>query len=105
MEKVCDKVGFLHDGVITYESDLKDLTKQNAIRVVFAHPYEGQLESEWIACEVKDANTVKFVLLGENKVEAQKELFSYLATLDNPVVSIENDSKSLEEVFQEVCGL
>lgn len=104
MEKVCDKVGFLQDGIIKYESNLQDLTKREAIRVIFAEPYTGNMQSELFTEQVENPHKVVFHMNADKRLEAQKLLLQYLATLDNPILSIENASKSLEELFQEVCG-
>lgn len=112
MEKVCDKVGFLQDGVIKYESVLEDLTIETAICVTFASDCavkvmeKAQLKEKGslFTCVQQGADRVVFTLNPQQMLEAQKELFTYLGSLDYAIVSIENESKTLEDLFQEVCG-
>ncbi len=104
IEKICDKVGFLQDGVIKYESQLEDLTKQDALRVCFNEPYISSIDCELVTEQLENSHTVVFRMNTDKKIESQKLLLQYLASLDNPILSIGNESKSLEELFQEVCG-
>ena len=100
MERVCDKVGFLHDGIIQNEVRVRDLLsgKQDAWEIRFEKP---------CALPPWDASLVTAQQTGEGtylfETTNQKYLLRYLAELPATIASIKNKALSLDDLFEEVC--
>lgn len=102
MEKVCDKVGFLQDGIIKKEVVINELdTSTNALRVVFeSEPVLPLYEEEML--QITKVNEKEYIFNIGNIIQ-QKYLFEYLSKIDTPIVGIRRVLQSLDEMFQEMC--
>lgn len=100
MEKVCDKVGFLHDGVIKNEVWVSELLsgKQDSWEIEFETVIELPIYNK-TAMFVVPTSEKSYVF----ETEDQKYLLRYLASLPTKIVSIRNKTISLDELFEEVC--
>lgn len=100
MEKVCDKVGFLHDGVIKKEVWIGELLtgKQDSWEVEFETGLELPVYDNSAMC-ITPISTKVYVFESAN----QKYLLQYLTSLPAKIMSIRNRSLSLDELFEEVC--
>lgn len=100
MEKVCDKVGFLHDGVIKKEVWIGELLtgKQDSWEVEFETGLELPVYDNSAMC-ITPISTKVYVFESAN----QKYLLQYLTSLPAKIMSIRNKSLSLDELFEEVC--
>jgi len=100
MEKVCDKVGFLHDGVIKNEVRVNELLsgKQDSWEIEFETELEFPAYNKTAMC-VAPASEKSYVF----ETTDQKYLLQYLASLPAKIVSIRNKAISLDELFEEVC--
>lgn len=100
MEKVCDKVGFLHEGVIKNEVCVGKLLcgKENLWEIEFE---TGMKLSAYNKAVMTVAQTSERSYIFETV--DQKYLLEYLALLDEKIVSIRNKAISLDELFEEVC--
>lgn len=98
MEKVCDKVGFLHNGIIQQEIYVEKLLAgdQGVWEIMFdgnpVMPSNGRIK-----IFQKDPTTYLF------ETTDQKELLGFLLHLPCEIVSIKNKSTSLDDLFEEVC--
>ena len=100
MERVCDRVGFLHKGRIQKELDVRELEEgeQNRWEITFEPGVRlPDYEKEKLAIEEMDGGTYVF------KTSAQKYLLEYLLRLPARIRAIRNKRRSLDEIFQEVC--
>lgn len=100
MEKVCDKVGFLHDGVIKKEVLVRELLsgKQDSWEIEFEAGLELPVYNNSAMC-ITPTSAKSYVFKASN----QKYLLQYLASLPVKITSIRNMSFSLDELFEEVC--
>lgn len=100
MEKVCDKVGFLHDGVIKNEVWVSELLsgKQDSWEIEFETVIELPVYNK-TAMFVVPTSEKSYVF----ETADQKYLLKYLASLSAKIVSIRNKATSLDELFEEVC--
>ena len=100
MEKVCDKVGFLHDGVIKNEVWVSELLlgKQEAWKIEFETVFELPTYNK-TAMFIVPTSEKSYVF----ETADQKYLLQYLASLPVKIVSIRNKAISLDELFEEVC--
>lgn len=100
MEKVCDKVGFLHDGVIKNEVWVSELLlgKQEAWKIEFETVFELPTYNK-TAMFIVPTSEKSYVF----ETADQKYLLQYLASLPAKIVSIRNKAISLDELFEEVC--
>ena len=103
MEKVCDKVGFLHDGVIKRELEISQMVDSSLeIRVKFDNP--EKLRKDGLITELVETSAVDECLFRVNDIAGQKELFKALSECESRIVTIRSESLSLDRVFQEVCN-
>ena len=106
MERVCDQVGFLSDGIIKKNIKVSELQEGCAyVRVTFA---ENQIDSHifelaGLQFEVT-GGMYRFALDQKDILVSQKKLLNVLAGLDIEIASIHNESNNLDKLFEEVCG-
>lgn len=101
MEKVCDRVGFLHEGVIKNEVWISTLLsgKQDMWEIKFETTLEHPAyNEELLHIEQTSEKTYLF------ETTEQKYLLQYLAMIPEKIISIRNKVVSLDELFEEVCG-
>ena len=100
MEMVCDKVGFLHDGVIKNEIRVGELLsgKQDSWEIEFEAELEFPAHNETDLC-VTPTGEKSYLF----ETADQKYLLQYLASLPVKIVSIRNKVLSLDDLFEEVC--
>lgn len=106
MEKVCDKVGFLHDGVIKRELEISQMVDSSlGIRVKFDNPEKLRKDAlNGLITEQVETSAVDECLFRVNDIAGQKELFKALSECESRIVTIRSESLSLDRVFQEVCN-
>lgn len=100
MEKVCDKAGFLHDGIIKNEVCVGELLsgKQDAWEIAFEMelvlpPYHAAVLS------VKHTGEKTYLF----ETTDQKYLLHYLSQLPVKIAYIRNKVVTLDDLFDEVC--
>ena len=100
MEMVCDKVGFLHNGVIKNEIRVSELLsgEQDSWEIEFEAELEFPAHNETALC-VTPTGEKSYLF----ETADQKYLLQYLASLPKKIVSIRNKAISLDELFEEVC--
>ena len=100
MEKVCDKVGFLHDGIIKKEVRIDELLsgKQDSWEIGFEMNFEFPAYNK---------NVLHIVETGEKvylfETVDQRYLLQFLLQLPVKIISIRNKAISLDDLFEEVC--
>ncbi|MCR5102848.1 MAG: ABC transporter ATP-binding protein [Eubacterium sp.] len=108
MDSICDKAGFLSNGVIVKEVDVKDSKKNvSEIEVIFASkPDLDQLyryAPKIILMNPKDPRIIKIEIDENDHMNSQQSALQGLATLKQEIISIKSSSVSLDSIFQEVC--
>lgn len=105
MEKICDEVGFLYEGLILKHISIKQMTKQgNSLRILFEdtvslNPFDLEM------LDIVEVNSTEFIFkMNENDLlKSQKYLFEYLSNLPALILEIKKETQSLDDIFQEVC--
>ena len=103
MEKLCDEVGFLHKGIISRTVNVRDLNNRNAWIVQLNRNPDGMD----ISCDqvsVIGDRQLRIVIDGDEHIKNQQNALKWLSSLDSMIVSIRNESRTLEDLFQEVCA-
>ncbi len=106
MEKVCDRVGFLSEGVLIRQMNISELNgSMSSIYLTFAStPDETFFDGmNNISCTKVEDLVLRMDATGGNIIGAQKELFARLSTYDNPVTGFKLNMSDLDTLFQEVC--
>ena len=102
MEKICDRVGFLHNGAI-----IKTIYTKRGARKKVRLVFESPLPEEWIA----EKNTA-LLKVGEDSVvfseefydvEKQKNVLKAILDMNNTIVNMEVIGIDLEREFREIC--
>ncbi len=105
MDSICDKAGFLSNGVIVKEVDVAK-SRENSSEMIIKFSTEPDLDTLYRFAPslfVIDPVTVRIVLDKEHKLESQQSALSGLAALPQEIVSISSAAVSLDNIFQEVC--
>lgn len=99
MERVCDKVGFLHNGSIQREVRINELLSGRD------DTWEVTFDCELL--DVPQDATIVISRIDQTKYtfqfNDQKRLLYYLAQLPETIVSIKNKATTLDDLFGEVC--
>ena len=96
IERNCDEIGFLSEGVIVRATSNDDKTE--TVRVRFKDSVEKLVAPrDGIKVEGKCVTAVI------HNLEEQKRLFLELSSLDVPIDTMHTSGKSLEEMFMEIC--
>ena len=102
MEKLCDEVGFLHKGIISRTVNVRDLSNRNAWIVQLNRNPDGMD----ISCDqvsVIGDRQLRIVIDGDEHIKNQQNALKWLSSLNSMIVSVRNESRTLEDLFQEVC--
>jgi ABC-type multidrug transport system, ATPase component len=102
MQNICDRVGFLSDGVIKKELNINSYIDNEAIRVRFNGNIINELKT------LDNSINVDIIANGEyifrsNAQDFQKKIFFFLSNTNMKVLSIRNESINLDDIFSEVC--
>ena len=103
MEKLCDEVGFLYKGIISRTVNVRDLNNRNTWIVQLNRNPDGMD----ISCDqvsVIGDRQLRIVIDGDEHIKNQQNALKWLSSLDSMIVSIRNESRTLEDLFQEVCA-
>lgn len=105
MEKVCDKVGFLHNGIIKKSMLIGELEKQEmTVNIRFdgevnVKPYDNSR----LDIIQKSEDEYVFRTYEDRAISNQKYMFEYLSSLDTKICGMKKELQSLDDLFQEVC--
>ena len=102
MEKLCDEVGFLHKGVIQRTVNVRDLNNRNAW-LVQLNQKPDRMDISCDQVSVIGDRLLRIVIDGDRHIKSQQNALKWLSSLDSMIVSIRNESRTLEDLFQEVC--
>lgn len=103
MENVCDKVGFLHNGIIKRQLNVCDLQDGFTWLIRFRNEIILEGKHEHFNMQKVDVNTYRIILNPSKIIEGQQEALKYLSLIKQPIESIQNDTQNLDAIFQEVC--
>lgn len=100
MERICDRVGFLHNGIIEKEMCVNDLLegKKDSWIVTFNKKLQS-LSCSQVEITLLNDDTFTYLFESEN----QKLMLQFLMETDASITSIKNKTISLDELFEEVC--
>lgn len=103
MEKICDRVGFLADGVIKKSIKLNEVSSgSESIHVRFMEPVDKEvLDKHELVYKIISEN--EYVFLTKEGTDLQKRVFAMLASVNSPVSMIQSEKNDLEKLFMEVC--
>ena len=104
MEKVCDKVGFLHRGVIQREVEIASIiSDETKIRVKFADELGADNSPFDILQNVsKLSNNEYLVIL--NGEDEQRKFFDAMTKTNRRVAFLTTEAIKLDNLFKEVCN-
>jgi ABC-2 type transport system ATP-binding protein len=105
MDKICDKAGFLNNGVIVREVNIAE-SKKNASIMVISFKTEPDLETLYNyvkQIEIMDPLTIRLRIDEKDKIGSQQTIMTGLAALGQEIASISSAALSLDGIFQEVC--
>lgn len=107
MEKMCDHVGFLTEGVIKKHLSIKELDRGGNYISVSLGDNEADVEflkTTELPYELTSDGTVRFRLEDDRDCKKQKVLFQHLAGLNVKIESIHSEVDTLDKIFREVCN-
>jgi ABC-2 type transport system ATP-binding protein len=108
MERICDRVGILHDGKIVLEENLDDLMKKY-VQPIYDVEFDKEINESDIT-ELMKSNLVECTSIDGKKASIQladikqngTSFIRLLADIGIPVVSMNLRKASLEEIFLKV---
>ena len=102
MEKLCDEVGFLYKGIISRTVNVRDLNNRNTwIVQLNRNPEEMDISCDQVS--VIGDRQLRIVIDGDEHIKNQQNALKWLSSLNSMIVSVRNESRTLEDLFQEVC--
>lgn len=107
MDSICDNAGFLHNGIIVREVDVRE--NKNTVTgfaVRFEKDIDGSVFSDLgdMACIV-DEKTVEFTLDEKDLLKSQQNIFGKLSKSDVVIESIYTTTPDLEHIFKDVIAV
>ena len=105
MDSICDKAGFLNDGVIVREVDVEETrTETSEILVQFKkEPNLDELYKYAPVMYVIDPCTIRIVIDENDKQVSQQKALQGIAAQNIEISRISSAALSLDSIFQEVC--
>jgi ABC-2 type transport system ATP-binding protein len=105
MESVCDMVGFLHNGVITKNVNLKKSEDTLQSYIVRVNSGISQIKDFTnINIEFLDENTMKIDLNTNDIIQSQSEMFDFLSKQQIQIDNVKKVQRSLDDIFMEVLA-
>lgn len=103
MENVCDRVGFLHDGIIIKTVSPKSIDGSQKAKIFFKNIIEKEI-FEGLSLNVTLEGDNCVVLTGNlQDLELQKDLIDRVLSIENPITCINTLGVDLDSIFREVC--
>ena len=105
MDSICDKAGFLSQGVIVREVDIAKSRESASVMIVtFAvQPDLDILRKYAPNLTVENQQQVKITLDKADRLNSQQSILEGLGKMQQEITSISSKSFSLDDIFQEVC--
>lgn len=108
VEAICDRVIIINKGVIVADDKLSNLQKQTTTTIIRVQ-FKEALEAEWLnrlpsVKAVNKLDTYTWTLETENPETVRKELKKLESENNLDIVSLQSQSKSLEEVFRSLTA-
>lgn len=103
MENICDRVGFLHDGIIIKTVSPKSIDGSQKVKIVFKNIIKKETFEELpLNVAFEDNNCV--VITGNlHDLEIQKDLINRVLSIENPITCVTTLGVDLDSIFREVC--
>lgn len=101
MEKICDRVGFLVDGQIKKEVDIKNY-RENCSKLQIKFDNNVKIENLMNEMDCKKVED-NFFRVQINNIMNQQEFFLKLSKIESRIIELKTEKVDLEEVFNEVC--
>lgn len=103
MENVCDRVGFLHDGIIIKTVSPKSIDSLQKVKIVFTNIIEKEI-FEGLSLNITFESDNCVVLSGNlQDLELQKDLINRVLSIENPIACVNTLGADLDSIFREVC--
>lgn len=103
MENICDRVGFLHDGIIIKTVSPKSMDGSQKVKIVFKNIIKREM-FEGLSLNVTFEGDNCVVLSGNlQDLEQQKDLIDRVLSIENPITYINTLGVDLDSIFREVC--
>ncbi|SEQ22147.1 ABC-2 type transport system ATP-binding protein [Lachnospiraceae bacterium RM5] len=104
MDKICDRAGFLHNGIIAKEVDVRESADDKSYIIVgFKEKIADDFLRIFETYEKINENMVKIFIDGMSKDRSQKKIFKILSETEYEVSSISTKEHTLDDIFEEVC--
>lgn len=103
MENICDRVGFLHDGIIIQTVSPKSMDGSQKVKIVFKNIIKREM-FEGLSLNVTFEGDNCVVLSGKlQDLKQQKDLIDRVLSIENPITYINTLGVDLDSIFREVC--
>jgi ABC-2 type transport system ATP-binding protein len=108
VEAICDRVIIINKGKIVADDQLSNLQKKSSTNIVRVS-FKESLEPEWLkrlpnVTNVSKVDSVTWTLETENPEGVRKSLLQLAVDHNLNIVSLQSESKSLEEVFRNLTA-
>ncbi|RYZ27788.1 MAG: gliding motility-associated ABC transporter ATP-binding subunit GldA [Chitinophagaceae bacterium] len=108
VEAICDRVIIINRGKIVADDKLSNLQKTSSVNIVRVS-FKEALEAEWLkrissAISVNKVDTYTWTIETENPEVVRKGLLQLALDQNLNIVSLQSESKSLEEVFRNLTA-
>ncbi len=109
VEAVCDRVIIINKGKIVADdrTDMLQsrLSQEIEVEVEFEHAIsETHLNGLKEVHALKKISDTNYILYGSESLSLRKNIFSLAVAQNNPLITIKEESKSLEDVFQQLTN-
>lgn len=107
VQAVCDRVVIINKGQIVADATPENLQHTLSggiqVEVEFEHSEQVQdLQKIDTVTDVKSISATHFILQGKESMQLRKNIFAYAVQNNNTLLTIKEESKSLEYVFHEL---
>ena len=105
MDSICDRAGFLSDGIIVKEVDVA-VSRNSVEEMIVTFATEPDLDRLYTYVQkifVMDPLTIRIVMDKNDKLVSQKNILQGLSSLGQEITSISTNVNSLDGIFREVC--
>lgn len=109
VEAVCDRVIIIHKGKLVADDKPQHLQNLLSAEIIIEVEFEYPIRKEEVSgIEGVDAvdkiSDTHYILHGKESKAMRKEIFAFAASKNNALLTIKQESKSLENIFQQLTN-
>ncbi|MDB5227740.1 MAG: gliding motility-associated transporter ATP-binding subunit GldA [Bacteroidota bacterium] len=109
VQAVCDRVIIINKGKLVADDKPENLQQLLGEEILIEVEFENVMEENELneiksIYKIDKRSSTHFVLHGKDSAQMRKDIFAFAMSKNNPLLTMKQESRSLEEVFQQLTN-